>query len=650
MKIEIKRISLLNFKGIKDITIDFDGVSTIISGDNGTGKTTIFDAFTWCLFGKDHLDRTDSGRGSFGIKSTDAKGNIMEKLDHSVECVMNVNGNDVIYCRILKENWVTKRGSKELVMSGNSTHYYIDGLEVKACEYSESIFKLIDSDLFKMLSNPRYFCSLPWEERRRMLCGIIGQVTYQEAATTSDLRQLLDELEDKDVVLHKKYVQQQIKKINAEMAECPIRVDAITRVTPEALDWGALESEKRAKEAAIKACDEFLADITAASKNHFNKNRERLTEINNLRDQQRELFEKAKSDRFSDYLNFVSERRKKQDEFFAQENERKRTIDKIAQKKVEIENLQIKISKTRDKWVAKSEEEYKADYSTPLMCPCMGLECRDERIIANAEQARKKAEEKFYEDRSKALDALSAEGKSLSSLIEENNKNLSDLEKSERSERLLLDNLKTPMEEINKPEDVDAMTVPGYADLQAKIDVVQGLITDFVADDDKIKEDRKEAVKELDAIKQSLLVRSEIEKNNKEIDAVLLREKELGGQKASLEKDDMLTDKLICSYISLIEERVNKMFTTVRFRMFDKQLNGEIIPDCTAYIDGVRYEDKNNAGQINAGIEIINVLSEHYNTFVPVFIDNAESINRIEPVHSQAILLVVSREEKLTIK
>ncbi len=40
MKIFLKKLELKNFKGVKELKIDF-GTITRIDGDNGTGKTTI---------------------------------------------------------------------------------------------------------------------------------------------------------------------------------------------------------------------------------------------------------------------------------------------------------------------------------------------------------------------------------------------------------------------------------------------------------------------------------------------------------------------------------------------------------------------------------------------------------------------------------
>ncbi|RYG55303.1 hypothetical protein EON80_30830, partial [bacterium] len=65
MKIVLKALTLINFKGARSRTIDFSEVTNIY-GDNATGKTTIKDAFCWLFFGKDSTDRKD-----FEIKTLD---------------------------------------------------------------------------------------------------------------------------------------------------------------------------------------------------------------------------------------------------------------------------------------------------------------------------------------------------------------------------------------------------------------------------------------------------------------------------------------------------------------------------------------------------------------------------------------------------
>ena len=50
------------------------------------------------------------------------------------------------------------------------------------------------------------------------------------------------------------------------------------------------------------------------------------------------------------------------------------------------------------------------------------------------------------------------------------------------------------------------------------------------------------------------------------------------------------------------------------------------------------------------GLDIINALSNHYQVELPIFIDNAESVNKLMPVASQIIKLIVSQDKKLRIE
>lgn len=54
----LKSIEIRNFRGHRDLTVNFSE-KTLISGENATGKSTVFDAFVWLLFGKDQFDRRD---------------------------------------------------------------------------------------------------------------------------------------------------------------------------------------------------------------------------------------------------------------------------------------------------------------------------------------------------------------------------------------------------------------------------------------------------------------------------------------------------------------------------------------------------------------------------------------------------------------
>ncbi len=73
----IKRLDLCNFRQFRDLqTIEFSGASptdahnvTVVCGENGRGKTGLYRALMYCLYGQRELDQEDTGstRGHAGF-------------------------------------------------------------------------------------------------------------------------------------------------------------------------------------------------------------------------------------------------------------------------------------------------------------------------------------------------------------------------------------------------------------------------------------------------------------------------------------------------------------------------------------------------------------------------------------------------------
>ena len=104
--------------------------------------------------------------------------------------------------------------------------------------------------------------------------------------------------------------------------------------------------------------------------------------------------------------------------------------------------------------------------------------------------------------------------------------------------------------------------------------------------------------------------------------------------------------------IDMLEERINSMFSFVRFRMYEQQINGGEVETCKAMVDGVPYEDLNHAARINAGLDIIAAFCRRLDVSAPIFVDNAEAVNRLmtDSLTSQIIRLIVSGDKNLKIE
>ena len=92
------------------------------------------------------------------------------------------------------------------------------------------------------------------------------------------------------------------------------------------------------------------------------------------------------------------------------------------------------------------------------------------------------------------------------------------------------------------------------------------------------------------------------------------------------------------------------MFKHVSFRLFDYTIENNAVETCIPLVDGVPFPSANTAGQMNAGLDIINTLCKFYGVCAPIFIDNRESVNDIIETESQIINLVVNKDNFLTIK
>ena len=220
-QIELKRLKINNFKGIKSLDISFEGKETYITGDNASGKTTVFDAFTWLLFDKDSDNRTD-----FSIKPLD-KNNMPIRVDVEVCGEFEIDGVLLLLKKTYKEKWTTKRGTSEETFTGNETLYEVDDVPYKKNDYKKLIEdKFTSEDLFKLLTNPLYFSTqIKWKDAREIVLSIAGEVDIEDViAYKPELEPIKDEVINKGVDNLLKSKKATMKRLADQKKEIPIRI------------------------------------------------------------------------------------------------------------------------------------------------------------------------------------------------------------------------------------------------------------------------------------------------------------------------------------------------------------------------------------------------------------------------------------------
>jgi DNA repair exonuclease SbcCD ATPase subunit len=662
--VTINKITLVNFKGIKSLTVDF-GQITEIRGANATGKSTVADAFNWLLFGKDTAGNSDS---KFGIKTNDKNGIAIPKIDHEVAALLDVDGQAVEIRRVLSEDWVTPRGKAEPELKGNSTAYFYNGVPLKESEYKAKINEIISEDLFRMVTNPLYFPRLDWQAQREMLLKIAGGVTLEEIASgRAEFTALLAQLSGKSLAEYKAEISARKKKIKEALDLIPARIDEVTRATPAAPDYKKLEAEKTATESSVKEIEAAMQSAAEASRQEYEAQRKIQEEVNGLKAKQQQIkfeaLQKAKEEwnkRNASANEAVAKLNSVQRESEAAATVARREVDTITahMKRAEI-NLQSttsEIERKRSDWFAENEKEYNP-YASEL-CPKCGYDLH--------QQHNDEAKAIFEQIKSENLQRITDEGKQLSQEkenlendIEEIKKSIEDLKIIAEKERAnFAEQLAALQAEINanpkKPySEPKYAEIPEYMTLEAKIvELSNSLQIRPATDNSKLTAKKRELQIQLDGVKQRLGLKTVIEANAKRKAELLKEEKDLAQQKANLEKQEFTADALVKEQMNEVERRVNLKFSLVWFKMFSTQINGGEKPDCIliSKSTGAKFMDTNNADKMNIGLDIINTLCEFNGVSAPIFIDNAEGINRLLPVNSQLIKLIVTTDKELIIK
>lgn len=681
--IKLKSLRIQNFKGCKDRTIEF-GDKTRISGANATGKTTVFDAFTWLLFGKDSL-----GSASFDIRPLDENGKMIDCIEISVEAVVVVDEDEYSLKKVQKQVWRKKRGTDTTEFKGNVNEFEINGYPKSEKEFKEFICGIIIENIFNLVTNPNAFSALPWKEQRETLMKFVGDFTDVEIAEKfgEEFAKLIPELKiaDTDAIL-KKYTKTK-SELNKKMVELPARIDELSKQLIK-VDVADLEIQKSAKEVALKKIEDELSggsgkleEVNQKRQDIMNLKLE-LSEIQNKaneeldqkrREARKELDECEQKCR--DIRKEITDAECQLDSYLKSQEKSKEEKERLAGEWKTWKHSSFREFAPLDPFV---EPEPLKD--TDLICPTCGQDLPEEvkqQRIADHEKRCEKAKADYeakceahkskYEKEKAEFD--SKREKMLNDITEKGQAAADDFRKYEKLAKdkqeeitSLTGKLRVANGNVAKAESV-LNQIPSSADVTGNAEYIeiQKKISSLESEIEEMNQDTSGRT-ELEAKKA--VIRDEIADIEAEIKsadnskveariAELEEEKKSVGQKIA-EQEQMidLTENFIRAKMKMISEAINKKFKVVSFKLFDNQINGGLKETCECTVNGVPFSSLNSGHKIIAGLDIIRSLSELYNISCPVFVDNAESINEfnIPDMASHMILLAVSDDKELKVE
>ncbi len=647
---EIKLLSLAleNFKGAKKFTFTPGGHNASVFGDNGTGKTTLADAFWWLLSGKDSF-----GRADYDIK-TIRDGELQHGLEHSVTGVFSVDGQKITFRRTYKERWVKKKGAADAEFSGHETEYAVNNVPFQKSEYEAAIAqvfglnpKTAEETIF-LLSHPQYFSeTLHWERRRKLLMGICGDLTLDEVcAQTPELAALPGLLGNRTPEDGRKIAVEASKRLNQELKELPARIDEIQRQipanlrNPEVIKAELAQAHAELESAKNASTDDATRRELAAVE----------TEIAEVEAKIRALELKAKAERDGMIAGYAKVER---DARLAV-SETKTALARLQRKKDDLE-LELNIAKEKIGWEL---EEYAREETTQYpnseiadSCPACGQSLPEQRI---AEAKRKNSElmAAWLDTKRYKLEEIKFRG----TVLREKERNICEEIKKAEAELEHMALQHANMQNCHREAQARLQTARNAPQIDSpELLDLRGQHAELIL---KRRESGQqyahaETAKKVVAISERIrMLNSELGEHEAAM-RLIARRNELKARREEVadeydrqQRIISLAEVFIRRKAELLEGAINKTFRTAHFQLFRQQINGGIEECLETMVDGVPYGGLNHAMKIQAGMEIIDVLGENLGLRFPVWVDQRESITMLPKIEAQVIDLVVSETDK----
>ena len=615
MKSIIKSISIQNFKGIKDKTINFNEEVTAILGHNGSGKTTIADAYYWLFTDKDTSLCSNPNIKPLGV----------EECTPTVSVIMDIDGKEIEFVKSQKikklnadENGISKISSNNTYMINS-----VPKTERDFKAYIEELKMPKDND-FLIMSHTDVFTNMKQADMRKLLFSMVENISDLDVAKKTkginELKKLLetytlDEIEAMQKASMKK-VKEQLENIPGQIEGLELGKTEMADVAEQELLVSNCKKEIALANEKLLAIDEeknrFSTLCSEGLKLEFDRNSE-LQRINDLANDGRKELESQ----LNHYHNLMVDLK------------RKLSVDnaEISQleKRIELNNFEVESLK-------KSFEDAKALVfdETDTICPCCGQ--------TYPEDKQKEIKKKFEADRQSKMDQVNHTAKDRISLINNLKDEIKNLEKVQKITQKELENCEGMALEIsNKIENFKPTEIEPTPELKA----IDEKIAAIEKEKEEIKKHNNDECKREICLRVSEL-QLQIEEASKIIGAnsnnVWIDEQieNLNEKRIELEQAKADCEKILYEIELLSKEKnktltaeINKHFTRVKFQLFEYLKNGSYKDACTILsLDNKPFGiATNTALEMTMKIDICESFQKFYGVEMPLFIDGAEAFD-----------------------
>lgn len=641
----IKSLELTNFKNQQNFKIDFAETVTNIYGANGAGKTTILDALSFLLWQKDNRGNADTK-----MRPYDAQGALVHDVDTIVKGTFEVNGYQFTLEVIYKEKWTKVSGTDERKLTGNTTEFFVDGVPKKAKDYAVFVAEYFMEPWFSLTSNPATFPSLKWQEQRKLLVDLVGDIDNTAViAAKPELEPILADVEKYGVDDLRAKLLKEKKGYDKVVKDMPIRIDE-RRKTLSGIEEPA-ELRKKAELTLLKYREplEQLQAERAAIVNGSRKAQieEQIATIKAKMDTAKALWRESVAKVEAPFNQKANELMA-----VARTNAEKVTLlrRQMLSAEKDISSIKEQLGSLGDTWESIDQEAFNDE------CPCCHRPYTPDML--------KPMLEAFNQSKSNRLEELNAKGNALSNNLKEREaekanllEEINHLTAYEQDElpKLLAENKKLKEQALAKVPAMEAFVNPETNEafwtlresLQLRENELENARLDITIQLQNIDKKIDIARKPVDEANEAL-ARLKLDVETNEVIAQLQAEKKNAMlMVGEVELKLSLLDKFVVAKMDMLSERINDLFNEVNFKLFDTNISNEGIKEtCELTMHGVPYRQLSNAEKCRAGMEVVRAISDKMHFCNPVFVDNRESITDIGNAPGQIINLYVSPEDR----
>lgn len=644
-KIIIKEVILDYFKGVRNLHLLFDGNTTRIYGENGSGKTTIMDAFLWLLFNKN-----SAGDAKFAIKTLDSKGAVIPNVQHRVQFTLDITKDDTTETRIFEKRFIEKRVTRRGRLTDeieNTTEYYIDGESYSKTEYDIKVRNIVDEETFRSVTSPMYFNSLHWKDQRSFL-ERLANADYSSVENDKRFSDITSRNQFGSVEEYLKHLSTNIKLCKEKIDDIPNKIEGINMVRPEAQDWDKLQADLSASEKELTELNATRSALANGNNNaKFTAIRNKIEFCNRRIDEMRKGARNLANQYANEYDNqkraLANKLYEEQAKLKQIEQKRNSLSQLVARLQDNIQSFTLRKAELQAEY-ASLKKEYIDHQSVTPVCPVCGREYEDEQMIASANA-------QWLSLWQGKVDKVKSENKSINEQMTSAQAQIASYNQ-EADSIVVTDNTKALEEEakaLKAPKSYEEILLDNasYVECTKELSALQAELDGEVATDNAevirgLEEQIATKTAEVQSLRQSLAKKPVYDDCLAKVKALEEERDILARQLDELSERKDLADEYQQERDRILEDSVNSHFRFTRFRLFESLNDGTRKPNCVATCNGVAYSDLNSAMKINCGLDILNAISRYYGVYAPCFVDNAETVINVEPISAQQILLYVS--------